>query len=139
VFGLLGIVQVHLLHLEERQVTLSVLGGPNLAQDRVPRAQVEALDLGRRHVDVVGPVEVVPVRGPEEPVPLREHLEHPLAAEDDIRVQQILLDPEDEILFPEARSSSGSSGSSARSCSSETFFSSVRRCPRGVSRSEEWA
>ena len=56
-----------------------------------------------RDVDVVGTVEVVPVLAAEEAVALGQDLQHALAADDGVRVEQRLLDAEDQVLLPEAR------------------------------------
>src|SRR5690606_19337148 len=102
VLGLLGVVTVDRLDLEQRQIALALLRRPDLTEDRVPGPEVETLDLRRADVDVIRPVEVVPVLGPEEAVSLGQDLEHALAAQDHVAVEQFLLDPEDEILFTKA-------------------------------------
>jgi hypothetical protein len=102
VLRVLGIQLVDLFHLEEGEVALPVLGRPDLSQDGVTCAQVESLDLRRAHVDVVGPVEVIPVLGSEEPISLGQDLEHALAAEHHLGLEQALLDAEDKILLTEA-------------------------------------
>ena len=55
-----------------------------------------------RDVDVVGAVEVVPVLAAEEAVALGQDLQHALAPDDGVRVEQRLLDAEDQVLLPEA-------------------------------------
>ena len=55
-----------------------------------------------RDVDVVGAVEVVPVLAAEESVALGKDLEHALAADDRVLVEQRLLDAEDQVLLAEA-------------------------------------
>src|SRR5207247_6120808 len=97
VLRLLGLLAVDRLDLEEREVALALLGRPHLAHDGVAGAQVEPLDLAGRDVDVVGAVEVVPVGAAEKAVALRKNLEDPLAAQDRIRIEQRLLDAEDEV------------------------------------------
>ena len=80
VLRLLRIVAVDRLDLQEGQVALALLWGPDLTQHRIPRSQVEPLDLRGAHIDVIGPVQVVPGLGPEEAVPFGENLEHALPA-----------------------------------------------------------
>jgi hypothetical protein len=99
----LGLVAVDALDLEQREVLLPLLRRPHLSRDRVAGAQIEALDLRRRDVDVVGAVEVVPVLAAQEAVALREHLEHAFAAERDVGVEQRLLDAEDQLLLAQPR------------------------------------
>jgi hypothetical protein len=69
VLRLLRIVEVDLLDFQERQVALALLGRPHLPEDRVTGPEIEPLDLARAHIDVVRPVQVVPVLAAEEPVP----------------------------------------------------------------------
>ena len=102
VLGLLRLLEVDLLDLEQREVALALLGRPDLAHDRVAGAQIEALDLAGRDVDVVGAVEVVPVLAAEEAVAFRQDLQHALAPDDRVGVEQRLLDAEDQILLPKA-------------------------------------
>jgi hypothetical protein len=89
------------LDLQQCQVALPLLGRPDLAEDRVAGSEVEALDLGRRHVDVVGTVQVVPVLTAQEAVPFGQDLQDAFAAQDRVGVQEALFDPEDEVLLPE--------------------------------------
>jgi hypothetical protein len=49
----LGLLEVDRLDLEQREVALRLLGGPDLTGDRVARPQAEAADLARGDVDVV--------------------------------------------------------------------------------------
>jgi len=100
---LFGLFAVDRLDLEERQVALPFLGRPDLAQDRVSGPQIEALDLARTDVDIVGTVEVVPVGAAQEAVAFREDFEHPLAAQHRIGVEQRLLDAKDQVLLSEPR------------------------------------
>ena len=100
---LLGIVAVDALDLEQREIPLPLLRRANLPVHRVAGAQIEALDLRRRDVDVVRAVEVVPVLAAQKAVAFGQHLEHAFAREQLVRVEQILLDPEDEILLGELR------------------------------------
>src|SRR5690606_26863088 len=90
------------LDLEEREVPLAVLRRPDLPHDRVPGPEVEALDLGRADVDVVRPVEIIPVLRPEEAVPLGEDFQDALAPEHDVAIEEVLFDSEDEVLLTEA-------------------------------------
>src|SRR5438445_13791328 len=71
--------------------------------DALPISEIEALDLTRRDIDVVGTVEVVPVGTAQEPVPLGKDLQHALAAEHGVRVEERLLDAEDQVLLAEPR------------------------------------
>ena len=64
--------------LEQREVALAFLGRPDLAGDRVARAQVEAADLRRRDVDVVRTREVVLIGCAQEAEAVRQRLEHAL-------------------------------------------------------------
>ena len=96
---LLRVFPVDRLHLEQSQIAFALLRRTHLPQDRVPGPHVETLDLGRRDVDVVGTVQVVPVLAAQEPIALGEDLEDPLAPENDVRIEQVLLDTEDQVLL----------------------------------------
>ena len=72
-----------------------------MAGHRVAGAQIEALDLRRRDVDVVRAVEVVPVLAAKKAVALGQDLEHALAGERDLLIEQFLLDLKNEILLPQ--------------------------------------
>jgi hypothetical protein len=65
---------VERLDLQECQITLTSLRRPDLARNRIARAQVEAFDLRGADVDVIRPVEVVPILRAEESVPLWKDL-----------------------------------------------------------------
>ena len=62
VLGRFGCIRIDLVHLDQREVALAILGGADLAFDRVTGMQVEAPDLRRGNVDVVGGGEVGRVR-----------------------------------------------------------------------------
>jgi hypothetical protein len=101
VLGLLRLLEVDLLDFEQRQVPLSFLGRPNLTHHGIAGAQIKPLDLAGRDVDVIGSVQVIPVLAAQEAVALGQDLEHALTPDDGVRVQQGLLDPEDQILLSE--------------------------------------
>src|SRR5207302_2756273 len=56
---LVGLVEIDLVDLEQREIALAILGRPDLALDRVSGAQAEAPDLARAHIDVVRTGQVV--------------------------------------------------------------------------------
>ena len=59
-----GVFEIDRLHLEEGEVALPFLGGPDLPRDGVAGAQVEPPNLGGRHIDVIRPGQVVVIRRP---------------------------------------------------------------------------
>ena len=79
VAGVLRLVQVELVHLEQREVPLAVLRRADLAGDSVPGAKPEASDLARGDVDVVRPGEIGAVRETKEAESVLEYLEDPVA------------------------------------------------------------
>ena len=103
VLGLFRVLAVDRLYLQQRQILLALLGRPDLAGHGVTRSHVEALDLRRGDVYVVWAVEVVPILTAEEAVAFRQNLENSLAAKDDIRVEEVLLDAKDQVLLSKAR------------------------------------
>src|SRR5213076_1668904 len=66
---LLRLLEVDGLDLEQREVALAFLGGADLSGDHVAGAQVEAADLARRDVDIVGTGEVVESGARRKPKP----------------------------------------------------------------------
>jgi hypothetical protein len=64
--------------------------------------KVEAANLRRRDVDVVGAREVARVRGPQEAEAVREHLEHAFAEDADAFLGLILKERKDDFLLAHA-------------------------------------
>ena len=92
-------VVVDLADLEQREVALAVLRRADQPGDRVARAQVEAADLARADVDVVGAGEVGAVGGAQEAEAVLQDLEHAFA-EDVLAVLGVRLqDREDDVLL----------------------------------------
>src|SRR5438876_5904260 len=96
---LLRLVEGDGLDLEQREVALAFLGGADLSGDHVAGAQVEAADLARRDVDVVGTGEVVVVGRAQEAEAVGQDLEHALAADEAVLLGLRLQDGEDELLL----------------------------------------
>ena len=63
-----GIEAVDLGHLRQREIFLSLLGRADRTAHRIARFEAEELDLRRRHIDVVGRIEVIVVGRTEESV-----------------------------------------------------------------------
>ena len=97
------VFEIDRLHLEQGEIALPLLGGADLAGDGVAGAQVEAADLGRRDVDVVGPRQIVVVLGPEEPEAVRQDLQDAAAGDDAVLLHLGLQDGEDELLLAHPR------------------------------------
>src|SRR5271155_4030074 len=74
-------VEIDLAHLQEREVALAVLRRTDETGDRVAGAQIEAADLARGHVNVVGPGEIARIRGPQEAKAVLQDLEHAVAVD----------------------------------------------------------
>ncbi len=98
-----GIGTVDAFHLQECQISLSLLRRSHLAKYGVAGSQIESLDLRWRHIDVIRTIEVVPVLAPQKAVAFRQDLQHPFAAQDDVRIEQALFDSKDQILLSEPR------------------------------------
>ena len=107
---LLGRLEVDRLDLEQGEVALGVLGRPHLAGDGVAGAQVEAPDLGRRDVDVVGARQVVVVGRAQEAEAVGQHLEHALGEDEPVPLRLPLQDLEDQLLLAEAAARPGRPG-----------------------------
>jgi hypothetical protein len=61
VLGLFRLLKVDILDLEQREIALALLGRAHLTHDRVTGAEVETLDLTGGDVDIIRPVQVVPI------------------------------------------------------------------------------
>ena len=101
-FRHLRALEVDRLHPQQREVALAVLGRPHLPLDGVAGAQIEALDLGRRNVDVVGAGQVVVVRGTQEPIALGQNLQHAGGEDQPVLVGLGFKDLEDQVLLSDS-------------------------------------
>ena len=101
--GVLGMLPVDHLDLEQGEVALRFLRGADLAGNGVARPQIELLDLRRRDVDVIGARQVVVGRRSEESVPLGQDLEHALGEYEPVLRRLGLEDLEYDLLLPQAR------------------------------------
>src|SRR5215208_2662418 len=103
VFRLLRILGVDALDFEQREIAFPGLWWTHLPTHFISGPQSESFYLRGRDVDVVGTWEIAPVLAPQKSVSLGQNLEHPIAVEDDVSVEEVLLDLEDEILLPKTR------------------------------------
>ena len=94
---------IDLFHLEESEVSLVPFGSPDLTGNGVARPKRETTYLGGRNVDVIGPRQVVGIRGTQKPVSVREDLQNPLSGNNDLLIGLRLQYGEDELLFLEPR------------------------------------
>ncbi len=97
-----GRFEVDLVDLDEGEVALTVLGGPDLAFHRVTGVQVEASDLARRYVDVVGAGEVGRIGRTQEAEAVRQHLHHAIAVDRLAFFGPVLQQREDQFLLAQA-------------------------------------
>ena len=79
VAGLLGVLEIDGVDLEQREIALAFLGAADVAVDGVAGAQAEAADLRGRDVDVVRAGQVVRFRRAQEAEAVGEHLDDALA------------------------------------------------------------
>ncbi len=94
-----GRVVVDLADLEQREVAFVVLRRPDQPGDRVARAQIEAPDLARADVDVVGAGEIGAVGGAQEAEAVLEDLEHAVPEDVLAALRVALQDREDDVLL----------------------------------------
>src|SRR6059036_106758 len=99
----LGILEIDLLDLEEREVALALLGRADLAGYDVSGSQIEATDLGWGDVDVVRSGEVVGVGSPKKAEAVRECLQHALPVNDPVLLGLGLENGEDQLLLAQVR------------------------------------
>ena len=99
---LLGRLEIDRFDLDQREVAFPVLRRPDLARDGVARVQIELPDLGRRHVDVVGPRQVVVIRRPQEAESVGQGLENALREDEAALLGARTEDLEDQLLLAHA-------------------------------------
>ena len=66
---------VDAIHFHQREIAFAILGGANLAFDRVAGVQIEAADLRRADVDVVGAGQVRDIRRTQETKTVWQHFQ----------------------------------------------------------------
>jgi hypothetical protein len=98
-FAISGSRPFDALDLQQREVFLPRFWRTNLSAHEISCEKTEALYLRRRYVDVVGTGEIAVVLAAKKSVSLRENLQDAFAMQRDIRVEQVLLDAEDELGF----------------------------------------
>ena len=101
VAGLVRVLEIDRVDLEEREVALAVLGAADLALDGVAGAQREAPDLRGRDVDVVGTGEVVGVGRAQEAEAVLEHFDDAFADDLGLLGGELLQDREHQLLLAE--------------------------------------
>src|SRR6267378_4033152 len=94
-----GDVAVDLVDLDQREVALAVLRRADLALDRVAGVQVEAADLRRRDVDVVGARQVRGLGRAQEAEAVGQHFERAVAEDRLALLRRVLQHGEDQVLL----------------------------------------
>ena len=95
----LGRLEVDGVDLDQREVALAFLGRADLAGDGVAGAQVEAADLRRRDVDVVGAGQVVVLGRAQEAEAVGQAFEHAFGEDEAALLGLRLQDLEDQLLL----------------------------------------
>ena len=72
-------IEIDFIDLEQRKITLVILGWPDLTADGVAGAQIEAPDLAGRHVDIVGTGQIGTVGRAQKAEPILQDFEHAFA------------------------------------------------------------
>ena len=101
--GVLGRVEIDLVHLEHGEVTLAVLRRADLAGHGIAGAQPEASDLAGRDIDVIEACEVGALGRAQEPEAVLQDLEHAVTENVLAVFRMRLEDREDEVLLARAR------------------------------------
>ncbi len=102
VAGFFGRLVVDRVDLDEGEVAFAFLGRTDLAADRVAGAKVEAADLRRRHIDVVGTRQVVVLGSAQEAEAVGQAFEDALGEDESALFGLALQDLEDQFLLAEA-------------------------------------
>jgi hypothetical protein len=77
-FGRLRRLDVDLVNLDQREITLTIFRCAHFAFDRVARVQIEPANLRGRDVDIVGRGEIRRLRRAQEPESIGQHFERPI-------------------------------------------------------------
>ncbi|CFO67099.1 Uncharacterised protein [Bordetella pertussis] len=93
---------VDLVHLDQREIALAILRGAYFALDGVAGVQVEAADLRRRDVDVVGAGQVRGVRRAQESEAVGQDFQHAVAEDLFALLGAPLHDGEHQLLLAQA-------------------------------------
>ncbi len=99
VAGLLGVLEIDGVDLEQRKVALAVLGAANFALDGVAGAQSEAADLRGRDVDIVRAGQIVRFRRAQKAKAVGENFDHPFADDVGFADCELLEDAEHQLLL----------------------------------------
>ena len=102
VLVVLGGQAVDLVELVQREVALAVLGDADLALDHVAGVQVEAADLARRDVDVVGGRGEARVHVAQEAETVGQHFQHAVCVHQFTALGALLDDGEHQLLLAHA-------------------------------------
>jgi hypothetical protein len=94
---------VDLVDLDQREVALAVFRGAHFALDRIAGVQVEAADLRRRDVDIVGGRHVAGVWRAQEAEAVRQHFEGAVAKDLFTGFRALFQDREHQFLFAQTR------------------------------------
>src|SRR6185437_11689548 len=103
VLGSFRRIAVDVVHLQQREIALAFLRMPHAPGDVVAGAQVEAADLRRRHVDVVGSGKVGLVVRAQEAEAVLQDFQHALGPDAAAGLGVRAQDVEDHVLLAGAR------------------------------------
>src|SRR5437899_1186942 len=82
VLGLVRLLGVHGLDLEQREEPFLVLGRANLARDQVAGLQIKPAYLGRRDVNILGARQIIETLRAQEAKALGQDFQHALGKKD---------------------------------------------------------
>ena len=99
VAGFLRRLEVDGVHFDEREVALAFLGRTDLSGDGIAGAQIEAADLRRRDVDVVGSGQVIVLGRAQESESIGQAFEHAFREDEAALFGLRLEDLEDQLLL----------------------------------------
>src|SRR5665213_1279394 len=104
VAGFLGWLESDRIHLDEGEIALAFLRRADLAGDSIARAEIEAADLRRGNINVIGTGQVVVFRGAEKTEAVRQAFQHAFGKNKSALFGLGLKDLEDQFLLAESRS-----------------------------------
>ena len=102
VAGHLGWLEVDRLDLEQGKIALALLGGPDLAGNRVAGAQVETTDLAGRDIDIIRARQIVVIRGAQKAETVLQGLQNTFAEDHAVLFGLGIQQGKDQILLAQA-------------------------------------
>ena len=93
------VFEIDRIDLEQREITLSILGRPDLAFHRIAGAQTKAAHLGGGDINIIGPGQEIRLRAAQIAETIRKDFQRPLPEDSLITIGEGLQNREHHILL----------------------------------------